>query len=977
MNSIKPFWSWNDKLDKDELQKQIVIMKENGVNGFFMHARVGLQTPYMSNEWFEMIETCLDQADRLQMEAWVYDENGWPSGSADGMVPAEGDEFRQKQLKCVLYDGTNMPTKQVLGIYRETEHGFIRIAKPVIGDIILYYRVIADYIDCFNKEAIAVFLKNTHEKYYERFGKRFGKSLKGFFTDEPQFCPSPWSFVFPQAFQEAYGYELLDNLPLLFYEKTGYESVRNDYQKMVARLFRESFMKQMYDWCEEHHCKLTGHMMGENNLMSQMNHTNGVMACYEYFHEPGIDHLGRHVVSSVSPKQLGSAAYQLGKKTLTETFGLCGWNVSLNELKWIAQWQFLNGVTSLCPHLEGYSMRGVRKRDYPASYFTQLPWYTEFHSDFAAYTGTLGELLDSGTDVAPLLVIHPLHSAYVLHNPLNATVLKEYNTKFEGIAEQLMEEHVLFHYGDETIIEHHGFVREQQFLVGRCTYSAVLLPNLINLSKDTTEKLLAFGKNGGKLYAVGNLPQYEDGRKTENMKQLCAYVQLCSSAFELKSLCEQAAPVEIYNNAGNIPDIQLSYKELPGQKKLLYLVNHKKDEQTVRVRITGRYAVYNRDILKACEQQLETRIENGCTELTLPFTEFGSYILILIEDEKEYHPQKQEITYLHLKDVFKLDACDDNAITLDCCRYRIDNGEWQPETAVIKLQNHLLKLQRPCHVTLQFQVDIDEETDWEQIHLCMENPEKFQIKVNDIPYEFRDNGSYIDHAIRKSCVGEYLRIGKNTIQLSCDFKQPPEVYYVLFTQGLHESLRNKLVYDTELESIYLVGRFGVKMAENYTIGSRGCLRGGQTFQLVKPVTKVNISDLTHQGFWFFSGKMLLSQRVNINKTRDRRYFLRFQQLNAPAAKIYVNGHYAGNLMFSPYELDITDWLEQGENEIHIQLFSGNRNLLGPHHRPEGECYFVGPETFTNRHSWTDEFPDMPAWTDGYNFITFGLKEDLP
>ena len=33
MNSIKPFWSWNDKLEKTELENQIVQMKENGIDG--------------------------------------------------------------------------------------------------------------------------------------------------------------------------------------------------------------------------------------------------------------------------------------------------------------------------------------------------------------------------------------------------------------------------------------------------------------------------------------------------------------------------------------------------------------------------------------------------------------------------------------------------------------------------------------------------------------------------------------------------------------------------------------------------------------------------------------------------------------------------------------------------------------------------------------------------------------------------------
>ena len=30
-----PFWSWNDKLEPEELRRQIRVMKELGMNGFF------------------------------------------------------------------------------------------------------------------------------------------------------------------------------------------------------------------------------------------------------------------------------------------------------------------------------------------------------------------------------------------------------------------------------------------------------------------------------------------------------------------------------------------------------------------------------------------------------------------------------------------------------------------------------------------------------------------------------------------------------------------------------------------------------------------------------------------------------------------------------------------------------------------------------------------------------------------------------
>lgn len=78
-----PFWSWNDKLEKEKLIDQIHWMNENCMGGFFMHARSGLMTEYLSEDWMQCIEACADEAEKLGMKAWIYDENGWPSGFVD------------------------------------------------------------------------------------------------------------------------------------------------------------------------------------------------------------------------------------------------------------------------------------------------------------------------------------------------------------------------------------------------------------------------------------------------------------------------------------------------------------------------------------------------------------------------------------------------------------------------------------------------------------------------------------------------------------------------------------------------------------------------------------------------------------------------------------------------------------------------------------------------------------------------------
>lgn len=112
-----PFWSWNDELEPDELVRQIRAMKQAGLGGFFMHARSGLKTPYMGERWFECVKACILEAERLGLDAWLYDEIGWPSGFGGGEVNASGDEFRQKFLRFRTVRREECAVEQVAGLY--------------------------------------------------------------------------------------------------------------------------------------------------------------------------------------------------------------------------------------------------------------------------------------------------------------------------------------------------------------------------------------------------------------------------------------------------------------------------------------------------------------------------------------------------------------------------------------------------------------------------------------------------------------------------------------------------------------------------------------------------------------------------------------------------------------------------------------------------------------------------------------------
>ena len=93
----KPFWSWNGELREDEVRRQINVMQQMGLGGYFMHSRAGLITEYLGEEWFDLINAGADEGERIGLEAWLYDEDRWPSGSAGGMVTAD-PQYRMKSI---------------------------------------------------------------------------------------------------------------------------------------------------------------------------------------------------------------------------------------------------------------------------------------------------------------------------------------------------------------------------------------------------------------------------------------------------------------------------------------------------------------------------------------------------------------------------------------------------------------------------------------------------------------------------------------------------------------------------------------------------------------------------------------------------------------------------------------------------------------------------------------------------------------
>ena len=915
-----PFWSWNDELDPETTARQVELMHGAGIGGFFMHARGGLLTPYMGHDWFANVDSAVAAAETLGMDAWAYDENGWPSGFGNGIVTGEGVKFQQKYLRIEKEED---PT-----VAKKTDR---TVANT--GGYHLYYDVNEFYVDTLCKEATEMFVDRIYSEYVRRYKDK--EVFRGIFTDEPQISRDgiPWSFDLPGEYKKRHGEDIFGKLPLLFFPLEGYREFRVRFWKIVTDMFSANFMKVLYDYCESNGLMLTGHLVLEESLYCQLTSNGAAMPHYEYFHIPGMDWLCRPIFQCLTARQVSSVAEQLNKpQVLSETFALCGHNVSFEEMRGIYEWQMARGINLLCTHLEGYSIKGIRKRDYPPALFYQQPWWGEF-GHFTDALSYIGKLLAEGEAKADTLLLHPQSSAWIHYDGgregAGNKKIDALNGAFLGIITKLEQNHVQFHLGDETLMERHAKVVGGRLVIGKQSYGTIIVPPHELFMESTTDLIQEFIKQGGKIFGAG-----DEGWAMEKMEK---------------------------NDIIDNPGITATVREL-SEGTLYYFVNSTPARQKAKITVgtsmidpsTGERRPFDRDY------------------------EFAPYTSLLVMDEKgaEYvKPEaKEKLPALDLSGEFELVSSSENALVLDRCSYSFDGVLVDSYAHTLDIQEKACALKRAVDIKLEYSFKADSIPD--NISLLCETPEIFSITVNGKKYpriskeDAKKLGWAYDETFKKLPLGGYIITGENSLVFEVKFEQSKEVYASLEHIMKFEGEKNKLYYTLEIEPVALVGDFTVKTPGTFTKLERGAVRYEGEFVVSAGLPKtLGLKNIEQQGFPFFSGRMTFAKKITLDGAG---YRFAIEKTGINAVKVRANGQNCRTLIWNPFECELSDDLKLGENELEIEFVGNLRNLLGPHHLEEGESYVVHPGSFFRQASmWNGGRP--PKWNDGYCFVEVGLK----
>ena len=972
-----PFWAWNCALDKDDLLRQIDVFQQMGFGGAHMHVRSGLATPYLSDEFMDLIRACTDHFEENGMLAWLYDEDRWPSGAAGGIVTKD-ERWRARHLVF-----TPERKAQVLAGYEIEQDGegyltgYTRLPADAaeaegrwfacleVSKIDTWYNN-QTYLDTLNPEAVQEFVRVTHERYKAVVGDRFGTTIPSIFTDEPQFTRKqqlgrsrakapilmPWTDSLPEFYKNAYNADVLDTLPDVFWERrdSGANLARYRFHDCVAEMFTRAFADTVGAWCDANGIALTGHMMEEPRLLSQTSALGEAMRSYRGFGIPGIDMLCDHREFTTA-KQCQSAVHQYGREgMLSELDGVTGWDFDFRGHKLHGDWQACLGVTVRVPHLAWASMKGEGKRDYPASIHDHSPWWKEYHliEDHFARVNTA---MTRGKPIVRVAMIHPVESYWLAFGPKDKTAFmsETMDRDFERTCEGLLRAGIDFDYICESLLPELCPAGGNPLTVGEMAYDAVVVPNLTTIRRSTLARLEAFRDAGGTIIFSGHAPRFVDVRPCDDAEKLAS--RCVRTGTDLPSLVTALEPFR---------EVDLRFWDGRLNDRLIYQL--RQDTDCRWLFLAHADPIDNRDMARARDYELTLKglwhavlydtmtgdirpipavCRDGKTAISLRLYDCDSVLLKLLPGEGETvreEPQKALARVIAVPDRTAYTLDEPNALILDQARFALDGGDLRDRAEVLYLDNLLrrelgwpehgghavqpwvIPAETPEHaLTLEF--TFRSEIRCGDVHLAMEDAGQAEIRLDGKRVPKHIDGWYADRSIETIPLGA-IEAGEHTLLVTIPFGRR-----------------------TDTERCYLLGDFGVRC------------EGAEAY-IVAPNETLAFDDIAGQGLPFYGGNVTWAFDAALPGGEVE---LHVPHYRGAIVRVRVDGEDAGYVMLPPYRLRFT--APEGAHRIELTLGGHRFNGFGAVHDADLNDLWQGPGAWRTRGD---------AFTESYRLKPIGI-----
>ena len=528
------FWLHGDE-SPDLLQQYIAKVAEGGNGSFTAESRP--HNDWLGEGWYRDLGICLEAAKRHGLKMWIFDERWWPSGEVGGKVP---EQYGSKWLEATATEiegPTVFTTEDFAGPHfvaalagQETADGFDGASLIDLADHIhdgkLTWNVPPGswkvlkftwtarqhggryLVDGASADAVDWYINTVYQPHYDRFKDEFGKTIAGFFYDEPE-TRGDWGTELSKIFAER-GIDRKHALTAWKFKLAGEEHAAARYQYQDA--FAEAWGRTLYGgitrWCEAHNVTSIGHFLEHGNEYIHSGVCAGNMfPLQKYSHMGGIDAVfrqfawGQREVNDVpswqTPKIGSSITHAYGKGddvTMVEIYGARGQDISYPEMKWWADHMHVSGVNFLIPH--SFNPRAPYDTDCPPYFYNggyEPRW--PLYRVLADYTSRLSVMLTGGRHVCPAAFLFLGGSAHVGQHVLP-----------HQLSEALQDALYDCDWLPYDVFENDMRIDGRELRLHDESYKFLILPAAEVIPYATLEKAKGFFDNGGVVVGYGILP---------------------------------------------------------------------------------------------------------------------------------------------------------------------------------------------------------------------------------------------------------------------------------------------------------------------------------------------------------------------------------------------------------------------------------------------------------------------------------------
>ncbi|MBQ7917060.1 MAG: hypothetical protein IJ315_09800 [Firmicutes bacterium] len=502
-NYILPFY-WQHGEDEATLREGMKRIHEAGIGAVCVESRP--HPEYVGPKWWEDMDIILDEAKKRDMKVWILDDAHFPTGYLNGRLA----EFPQARKQLVVHycidvvgptKGTSFVIKledeeKLLGVVaarrdrknKESMADLVDISDHVQGQKVywdapegLWSVVIIKttykgrdrqtHGNMIDRATVRLLLDICYEPHWEHYKDEFGKTIAGFFSDEPQMgnsggasmpgiaqmgnlaMPLSWCGEMEENLKEQWGPQFLLALTACWYEvKDMSPAARLSYMDNVSKLFEVNFSQQLGDWCREHGVEYIGHIIEDNGSHARLGHgpahffrslwgqdMSGIDVVLQQI-RPGLEdtefyridgqafYNGKlfHNILAKMGSSLGHMDPKKKGRTMCEIFGAYGWSEGLKMMKWLTDHMLVRGINWYVPH--AFTMKDFHDPDCPPHFYARgnNPQYPYFKY-VMNYMNRVSHLISDGRHVPMVALLYSAEGEwmdYKTSQPLEEVALE-------------------------------------------------------------------------------------------------------------------------------------------------------------------------------------------------------------------------------------------------------------------------------------------------------------------------------------------------------------------------------------------------------------------------------------------------------------------------------------------------------------------------------------------------------------------------